>query len=49
MEHIFTRKQNIMRVNGMQTSAVAGDECTMLMDRYMKENGTTTKEMGKEC
>lgn len=42
MELTSTLPMNTMRGSGMQTSAVAGDECIMLMVQFMRENGTMT-------
>ena len=42
MELTFIHIMNIMKESGTQTSAVAGEECTMLMAQFMRESGTIT-------
>lgn len=42
MELTSTLPMNTMRGSGMQTSAVVGDECIMLMVQFMRESGTMT-------
>ena len=42
MELISTRIMNTMKGSGMQTSAVAGEECTIQMVPFTRENGTIT-------
>lgn len=37
-----TLPMNTMKGSGMQTSAVAGDECIMLMVQFTRESGTMT-------
>ena len=49
MAPTFMQMTNIMRGSGMQTKEVAGDECIMLMDLFMKENGMMINGMDKEC
>ena len=41
-------KVNITRENGMQIKEVVGVACTLVMEQFMKENGTMMKEMDKE-
>ena len=49
MVQIFTKKQNIMKVNGMLIKEVVGVVCIMLMVQFMRENGLMICEMGLEC
>lgn len=49
MAPIFTQTMNIMKANGTQIIAVAGEECIMLMEISMKENGMTINVMDRGC
>lgn len=42
MEQTSTHTMNIMKESGMQISAVAGEECIMLMAQFMRASGTIT-------
>lgn len=39
MEHTSTVTRLFMRGSGVKTSGMAGDECTMITEKYMRESG----------
>ena len=47
MGQISIARQSIMRVSGVLVKEKDGVECTMMMGRYMKENGFKIRGMGK--
>ena len=49
MVHSFIQKKITMRVSGMQTSAVAGAECTMLTVPYMRASGSMMSAVDRGC
>ena len=49
MVHISTQRRNTMKESGMGTKGVAGEECILVMDQYMKENGMMIRGLDKAC
>lgn len=49
MGQIFTQMKSIMKENGMQIKEVVGGVCTLRMGLFMKESGTMTSVMDREC
>ena len=40
---------SIMKGSGIPINEVGGVVCILLMDLFMKENGSMTNAMGKDC
>ena len=49
MEQTSIQLMNTMKENGMLVKDQDGVECTIVMDQYMKENGTMIVAMVMAC